>query len=169
IGLAGLGFAWPGLEWGSGGIWLRLTLAMTGPVRLQIHNSLRIAALGTTERLLVGRDDDGNLAVLDAAELNCDRTGRQVELDALACALARCCAGERGRMQVVPAVKDVDPAFRRDRQLVNARLRWRGNREMARERLRRLRRALGRLRQSGRRERCEFERHRDIVGERSGV
>ena len=40
---------------------------------------------------------------------------------------------------------------------------------MAGERRRRLRRPLGRLRQSGGRERLQLERHRDVVGKRAAV
>src|ERR1700722_395288 len=62
--------------------------------------------------LLVGRNDNGDLIAGDAAELKRERPGRQIELDALARAFAILGAGECDRMQVGPAIEDVDPAFR---------------------------------------------------------
>src|SRR5580693_5439721 len=119
--------------------------------------------------LLPGGDDDGDLILGNAAELKRKRPVRQVELDALAGAFAILCAGKRDRMQVRPAIEDVDPAFRGDRDPVSARLCRRGEGKMTGERGRRLGRPLGRLRQSSGREGLEFERHRDVVGKRAAI
>ncbi len=62
--------------------------------------------------LPVGRDDHRNPLARDAAELERERTGRQIELDALARPFAVLRAAERDRMQVGPAVKHVDPGRR---------------------------------------------------------
>src|ERR1700733_10074321 len=120
-------------------------------------------------RLLAGGNDDGDLILGNAAELKRKRPVRQVELDALAGAVASLRAGERDRMQIRPAIEDVDPAFRGDREPVSPRFGRRGEGKMAGERGRRLWRPLGRLRQSGGRERLQLERHRDVVGERAAV
>src|SRR6202044_639409 len=119
--------------------------------------------------LLLGGNDDGDLILGNAAELKRKRPARQVELDALAGAFAILCASERDRMQVCPAIEDVDPAFRGDRNPISARLCRRGEGKMTGERGRRLGRPLGRLRQSGGRERLEVERHRDVVGKRAAI
>ena len=83
--------------------------------------------------LPVGRDDHGNPLARDAAELERERTGRQIELDALARPFAVLRAAERDRMQVGPAVKHVDPGAGGHGEPVDARLRRRGEGEMARE------------------------------------
>src|SRR6516165_11820094 len=71
-------------------------------------------------------DHDADTAIFDTAELH--REGRlgEFKLDALADAVTAGRAGRRDRFEALAALHDVDPAFRRQRDLIGALLRGRG-------------------------------------------
>src|SRR5580704_18491521 len=99
--------------------------------------------------LSIFRNYDLYLVRLDATELDGEWRRGEIELYALADALAAHCAAEGGGLHCLTGLRDVDPAFRRQGDLVAAGLCRRRRLEKTGKAVGRFRRPLRRRRQFG--------------------